>query len=116
MILLLEKTIKITLLFDYYGALLTNKQRKIFDLYYFQDLSLAEAAEKLDVSRQAVYDHLQRGEKLLNQYENKLGLAGKANNIRNKIDDILKKLKLNSHSAHKIKEIRNDLNSIKKNL
>lgn len=65
------------LLFDFYGSLLTEKQREIYDLYYQQDLSLGEIGEVQGVSRQAVYDLLKRTEESLNHYEQKLELIQK---------------------------------------
>lgn len=62
-----------TLLFDYYGDLLTERQRMCFDLRHNQDLSLAEIAEELQVSRQGVHDNLSRAEALLQNMENKTG-------------------------------------------
>ncbi len=61
------------LLFDYYGDLLTERQRTCFDLHYNQDLSLGEIAGELSVSRQAVYDNLSRTEALLRNMEQKTG-------------------------------------------
>ena len=65
------------LLFDFYGALLTEKQCMIYDLYFQQDLSLGEIGQTQGVSRQAVYDLLKRTEESLGNYENKLGLVKK---------------------------------------
>ncbi|MFW5985380.1 MAG: YlxM family DNA-binding protein [Halanaerobiaceae bacterium] len=78
---------RLTLLFDYYGNLLTKKQQKIMKLYFFYDLSLAEIAEKIDISRQGVYDHLQRAEKMLNEYEKKMKLVQKHEQIKAQLDD-----------------------------
>ena len=61
------------LLYDYYGELLTEKQRTCFDLYYNQDLSLSEIAEDLGVTRQGVHDSLVRAETLLRDFEDKTG-------------------------------------------
>ena len=66
-------TIEMVLLFDYYGDLLTERQRMCFDLRHNQDLSLAEIAEELQVSRQGVYDNLSRAEALLRNMEEKTG-------------------------------------------
>ncbi len=65
--------LEMTLLFDYYGELLTQRQRQCFDLRYNQDLSLGEIAEELQVSRQGVYDNLSRAEALLKNMEEKTG-------------------------------------------
>ena len=65
--------LEMTLLFDYYGDLLTQRQKQCFDLRYNQDLSLGEIAEELQVSRQGVYDNLSRAEALLKNMEDKTG-------------------------------------------
>ena len=62
-----------TLLYDYYGELLTEKQRGLFDLYYNQDYSLSEIASAAGISRQGVHDTLARAEELLEGYEAALG-------------------------------------------
>jgi predicted DNA-binding protein YlxM (UPF0122 family) len=74
---MLEKTNQVNLLFDFYAPLLKGKQREYLELYYLDDLSLGEIAEKHEVSRQAVYDHIKRAEKQLFEYEEKLLLAAK---------------------------------------
>ena len=65
--------LEMTLLFDYYGDLLTDRQSMCFDLRHNQDLSLAEIAEELQVSRQGVHDNLSRAEALLRNMEEKTG-------------------------------------------
>lgn len=65
--------LQMTLLFDYYGDLLTDRQRQCFDMRHNQDLSLAEIAEELHVSRQGVFDNLSRAEALLVNMEEKTG-------------------------------------------
>ena len=65
--------LEMTLLFDYYGDMLTERQRLCFDMRYNQDLSLSEIAEELQVSRQGVYDNLNRAEALLRNMEDKTG-------------------------------------------
>ena len=59
-------------LFEFYAALLTDKQMNYIELYYADDYSLAEIAEEFGVSRQAVYDNIKRTEKILEDYEMKL--------------------------------------------
>ncbi len=68
----LEKKQRVNLLMDCYIELLTDKQQVYLNLYYGEDLSLAEIAEELDVSRNAVYDNLKRAVALLEDYESKL--------------------------------------------
>jgi len=87
-ILVLKKTIKITMLFDFYGSLLTEKQQKIIKNYFYDDLSLAEIADNIGISRQGVYDHLHRSEESLEDYEDNLGLLKKYNKIRANINDL----------------------------
>ena len=65
--------LQMALLFDYYGELLTERQRMCFDLRHNQDLSLAEIAQELNVSRQGVHDNLSRAEALLINMEEKTG-------------------------------------------
>ncbi|HUS89471.1 MAG TPA: putative DNA-binding protein [Desulfosporosinus sp.] len=71
----MEKLAKIALLADFYGPLLTEKQRNVWDLHYQEDLSLAEIAEVEHISRQAIHDLLKRTERILAEYEEKLGLV-----------------------------------------
>ena len=78
--MLLEKTTRMNFLFDFYQALLTEKQRSYMQLYYLDDLSLGEIAESYDVSRQAVYDNIRRTESMLEEYEEKLQLFEKFQN------------------------------------
>ncbi len=70
----MEHLVRMGLLFDFYGELLTPKQQKVFSLYFLQNLSLGEIAEEEETSRQAVHDLLQRTEKLLEKWEGKLHL------------------------------------------
>jgi uncharacterized protein len=72
---MLDKVLRIGRLYDFYVALLTDKQRRCLEMHFFSDLSLAEIADEFQVSRQAVHDILHRGEQLLEEYEQKLGLA-----------------------------------------
>lgn len=69
--------LQMTLLFDYYGELLTERQRMCFDLRHNQDLSLAEIAQELNVSRQGVHDNLSRAEALLINMEAKTGCVNR---------------------------------------
>lgn len=72
---MLAKVLRIGQLYDFYGALLTHKQRQCLEMHYLNDLSLAEIAEEFQVSRQAIHDILRRSEQILEEYETKLGLV-----------------------------------------
>ncbi len=71
----MAKDLTITMLMDFYGQLLTDKQLTALDMYYNEDLSLGEIAEEYEISRQGVRDNIKRGERQLCEYEEKLGLA-----------------------------------------
>ncbi|BAB06204.1 putative DNA-binding protein [Halalkalibacterium halodurans] len=86
---MLDKTLRMNYLFDFYQSLLTEKQRKYMSLYYLDDFSLGEIAEEFDVSRQAVYDNIKRTEAMLEEYEEKLSLLAKFE----KRSEILQQLK-----------------------
>ena len=73
----LEKTTRMNFLFDFYQALLTEKQRSYMEYYYLDDLSLGEIAEEYEISRQAVYDNIRRTGAMLEEYERKLRLFEK---------------------------------------
>jgi len=75
---MLEKIDRVGSLFELYGELLTPRQKELIEYYYFDDLSLAEIAEELGVSRQAVFFGLKRSEEILESYEKKLGLYQKS--------------------------------------
>lgn len=81
--------LEMTLLFDYYGDLLTERQRSCLDMRYNQDLSLGEIAQELGVSRQGVYDNLNRAEALLRNMEEKTGCVQRAQRSRRAMREIL---------------------------
>lgn len=74
---MLEKTMRINYLYDFYQTLLTEKQQSYMSLYYLDDYSLGEIAKEYEVSRQAVYDNIKRTEAMLEEYEAKLLLFQK---------------------------------------
>ncbi len=77
-----------SLLYDFYGALLTDKQREIMELYHEENYSIVEIASELKVSKQAVYDSLKKSESILSNYEDKLGLMRSLVNTRDTIEEI----------------------------
>ena len=77
-----------SLLYDYYGELLTEKQRQLFDLYYDQDYSLSEIAAAAGISRQGVHDTLARAEELLEGYERTLGCIARDARLQKQLEVI----------------------------
>ena len=69
--------VEIVLLYDYYGDLLTDRQKECFEMRYYQDLSLGEIGEELGISRQGVHDNLSRTEALLRNMETKTGCVAR---------------------------------------
>lgn len=87
-----DKTYEMTMLLDFYGELLTEKQRECFVMHYNEDLSLAEIGELLGISRQGVRDLVVRAEATLCQVEEKTGLVRRFAERRAVMDDMSKKL------------------------
>ena len=81
-------TTELILLYDYYGALLTQRQQECFELRYNQDLSLGEIGQELGISRQGVFDNLSRAEALLKNMEAKTGCVRRDRACRKAIKDI----------------------------
>lgn len=87
---MLEKTMRMNYLYDFYQMLLTDKQRSYMSLYYLDDYSLGEIAEEYEVSRQAVYDNIKRTEAMLEEYEAKLMLLNKFQQRQQLIEQLKK--------------------------
>ena len=75
-----------TLLYDYYGELLTEKQRQLFDLYYDQDYSLSEIAAAAGISRQGVHELLTRAARKMFEMEEKLHVAARFQRVENGLE------------------------------
>ena len=85
--------IDLILLYDYYGDLLTDRQKECFEMRYYQDLSLGEIGEELGISRQGVHENLSRAEALLRNMEAKTGCAGRDQASRKAANTILEAAK-----------------------
>ena len=84
----MDKIYYITLLYDFYGELLTEKQKAVITQHFLNDLSLNEVAIEHNITRQAVLDMIRRTEKLLLQYEDKLQLVKKYLVRKEKVSDV----------------------------
>ena len=84
----MAKDLSISYLLDFYGQMLTDKQREVTEFYYNDDLSLAEIADHCHSTRQGVRDSIKRAEAQLREYEEKLGLARRFVEIQNGLDEI----------------------------
>jgi predicted DNA-binding protein YlxM (UPF0122 family) len=108
-----EDRIKTSFLIDYYKELLTEKQKYIMELYFNEDLSLAEISELTNTSRQAIFDIIKRCNKLLMDYESKLRLLEKNDEIKSSKELIIQKIDELQKSTDKkefidlIQEIKN---------
>ena len=71
------KNLDFALLLDIYGSMLTDRQRELMELYYWEDMSLGEISECLGITRQAVRDGIKRGEQVLENLDSNLGFSGK---------------------------------------
>ncbi len=98
------------LLFDYYGDLLTERQRMCFDLHYNQDLSLGEIAQELNISRQGVYDNLSRAETLLRNLEEKIGCVSRELRLRGAVRGIREAAaRLQSHPDGRVSQLAGEI-------
>lgn len=101
------KSLQTAILLDFYGNLLTDKMRRYMEMYYYDDLSLAEIAESENISRQGVYDSLKRADNTLMEFESKLGLAKRFKDQTDKTGRAL--AELDKGNISKAKEILTDL-------
>ena len=111
----MEKKVKISMLCEIYGKLLTEKQLEILNDYYNNDLSLSEIAENNQITRQAVRDIIKKGENKLFEYEEKLLFMKRTLNQEKKIEQVLSELtKIQKDSSDK--KVASILETIKKEL
>ena len=114
----MEKNVKISILLDIYGKLLTQKQYKLLDDYYNNDLSLSEIAENENNTRQAVRDNVKKGENNLFEYEEKLGFMRKEIMQEESIEAILSEITKIENSmpdkevAKILQDVKNKLNCL----
>ncbi len=107
-----EKDLHMALLYDYYGDLLTEKQKDVIDLYYNEDLSLAEIAEHSGITRQGVHDSIRRAEQVMREFEDKLGLVRKSVRLSKIADELDNMLETGIVSAKKLEEVSAELRGL----
>jgi predicted DNA-binding protein YlxM (UPF0122 family) len=101
-----EKNLNYSYLLDFYGGLLSEKQRTILSLYFDEDLSLAEIAEEYKLTRQGILHIINKGKKILSDAEEKLGLAESSerreNIYKSAIEDIVAAREMCTEDAKKL--------------
>lgn len=106
-----NQTYRMTMLYDFYGELLTDRQREFFDLYYNEDLSLAEIAENAGISRQGVRDVIVRAEASMQEIEDKTGIIKRFESRRPHLEAIsaaageIKTINLRRHEDARLGEL-----------
>ena len=88
-----EKDLTVGFLLDFYGDVLSERKRTVLDYYYNDDLSLAEIAAEIGISRQGVRELIKKAEEELRFYEEKLGLAGRFRNTQRLAEQLIQLLK-----------------------
>ncbi len=84
----IDEITQASLLHDFYGQLLSKRQREVMELYHEENLTLSEIAEEFSISRQGVHDALKNAEKALKEYEEKLGLVARFQRSRTAVQEI----------------------------
>ena len=95
----MEKFVEQTLLYDFYGELLTERQQQVYESVVLEDYSLSEVAEDLGISRQGAHDFIKRGRRALAEYEEKLKLLERFCEIRQNLKTIQEDLQLIDRSG-----------------
>lgn len=84
----IDEITQASLLYDFYGQLLSKRQREVMELYHEENLTLSEIAEEFGISRQGVHDALKNAEKALKEYEEKLGLVARFQRSQTAVQEI----------------------------
>ncbi len=84
----MDQSFQKTMLFDFYGDLLTERQKEFYDLYYNEDLSLAEIAENANITRQGVRDVIVRADAILTEMEEKTGIIARFLEVQSGLQEV----------------------------
>ncbi|MGF6376177.1 putative DNA-binding protein YlxM (UPF0122 family) [Clostridiales Family XIII bacterium PM5-7] len=112
---MIDKITEASLLYDFYGQLLTKRKQQVMELYHEENLSLGEIADEFQISRAAVHDSLKSAEKSLTEYEEKLGLVAKfmkTNEAIAGIEQMLEKLAITYEDNQELTTILNKIKSV----
>ena len=110
----LEAAAQVSMLFDFYGEMLTKRQQEVIRLYHEENFSLAEIAEELSISRQAVHDTLKKAEKALRSYEERLALVDRMEKSRRVIETTDRTIDKLMSKCSKDETLMKDLKKIRK--
>lgn len=120
---MVKNIIEMSLLYDFYGELLTDRQKNVMQYYYGDDLSLAEIAAEAGTSRQAVYDTVRKAERSLREHEEKLGLVSRFMKTGSELasasgmlDGILEEYRDDSGLCERIAAVKDIIDSIEEEL
>ena len=104
----MEDIVKNGYLYDFYGVLLTEHQREVYEEAYFNDCSLSEIADEFGISRQAAHDLIKRCDKILNEYEEKLGLLQKFLDMKQDVErmKVITRVIENKDNKKEIEELK----------
>lgn len=111
----MAKDMRISLLLDFYGNMLTEKQREVIEFYYNDDLSLSEIAENEGITRQGVRDAIKRAESQLTEMEERLGFVKRNAELRAGLKQICEAadhIRENNNRCSRVREIEEDANTI----
>lgn len=110
----MERIVEQTLLYDFYGELLTPHQKMIYEEYVLDNFSISEIAKEHNISRQGVHDQIKRVDRLLNEYESTLHLIDRFMKIKDKVNEIssYSKQVLSADDLDTAKELVGRINSI----
>ena len=117
-----NQTYRMSMLYDFYGDLLTDRQKEFFDLYYNEDLSLAEIAENYGISRQGVRDVIVRGEATLTEIEDKTHLIRRFHEMHRQLAaveaaaDKLQELNLRRYQDQEMAQLAAEIKSLTEQL
>ena len=108
-----EKNLKLACLLDFYGDVLSERKQSVLSLYYNEDLSLAEIADEIGISRQGVRDLIKKAEEELIFLEEKLGLEKKFNSATAQSDKVLKLMESEGASSELYDEMQSLIQILK---